>query len=299
MKRLRELRTGGDARPIENLEGYAATVAFSLCAQRHRVRHPERSRLKNRLRYVLSRDPRFALWDVPGEGLLCGLTHWRSAESDPSSRERLAAIARDPARWPPSWSPPSFIDRADPAPLVADVFSRIEGPIGLEELVNLVASVWGLDRIRAKSSGRSPQLAAADSAPEEAIDRKRFAERLWAEIKALPLRQRVALLLNLRDAQGAGMLWIFPAVGVASVRAIAGALELSPEEFASLWERLPIDDQAIAERLGCERQQVINLRMSARKRLSNRLGTPQSPRGPESNPSANMRRVSASLAGEP
>jgi hypothetical protein len=51
------------------------------------------------------------------------------------------------------------------------------------------------------------------------------------------------------------------------------------EEFASLWSRLPIDDITLAEQLDCTRQQVINLRMSARKRLRNRLGSPDAPEG--------------------
>ena len=90
------------------------------------------------------------------------------------------------------------------------------------------------------------------------------------------------------------MLWVFAAVGIASLRAIAAALELSLEELANLWGRLPIDDRTIAERLGCDRQQVINLRMSARKRLKNHLRNPDGPKD-----RANLARVSASQAGEP
>jgi hypothetical protein len=184
--------------------------------------------------------------------------------------------------------------------LVRDIIDRVGGPVELEDLVNLIASVWRIDRIPAEESPISVDGPAAseDSAFEEALDRKRFAERLWAEIQELPLRQKTALLLNLRDRRGAGMLWVFPAIGVASLRAIATCLELSFEEFASLWKRLPIDDQTIAARLGCERQQVINLRMAAKKRLSNRLGTPEAPRPFDSSARDNLGRVSASLAGE-
>jgi RNA polymerase sigma factor (sigma-70 family) len=301
VKRLRSLRATAEADVIENLEGYAAAVVHSLCAKHYRLRHPRRSRLKNRIRYILGSDLRLALWDVPGGGLHCGLAKWRSGAPSPSARARIADLIRDPSLWPDSWTPPSFSDRADPAPLVRDIFDRVEGPVELEDLVNLVASIWRIDRIRA---GESPVAvdrigSAVDAGSEEALDRKRFAERLWAEIQELPLRQRTALLLNLRDGQGAGVLWVFPAVGVASLRAIAASLDLSFEEFASLWKRLPIDDQAIAARLGCERQQVINLRMSAKKRLSNRLGTPDGPRARESGAEANLRRVSSSLGGKP
>jgi RNA polymerase sigma factor (sigma-70 family) len=295
VRRLRELKADAATGPIESLDNYAAAVAHSVCAQHHRRLHPERTRLKNRLRYVLGRDPRFALWDVPGEGLHCGWSRWRPMAADASMRERLSALARDPERWPASWAPPRAVDRADPAPLAAEVFERVGGPIELDAFVNLVAAVWQIDRLGPREIQGPMAAAAADqTSPEESLDRMRFARRLWAEILGLPPRQRAALLLNLKDARGAGMLWVFVAVGVASIRAIAAALELSLEELASFWGRLPIDDRAIAERLGCDRQQVINLRMSARKRLKNRLRAPDGSKN-----RANLGPISASQAGEP
>ena len=89
----------------------------------------------------------------------------------------------------------------------------------------------------------------------------------------LPLRQRRALLLNLRDETGAGAIELFPMTGVASIRRIADALELDYTGFAELWPSLPLDDRDIAARLGLDRQQVINLRKSARARLARRTRT--------------------------
>ncbi len=40
---------------------------------------------------------------------------------------------------------------------------------------------------------------------------------------------------------------------------------------AELWNQLPLDDAAIAELLDLTRQHVVNLRKSARKRLTRRL----------------------------
>jgi CRP-like cAMP-binding protein len=59
---------------------------------------------------------------------------------------------------------------------------------------------------------------------------------------------------------------------VAGIRQIAEVLGIPIEEFAKLWNRLPLDDLAIAERLGVTRQRVINLRKSARERLTRRVG---------------------------
>jgi hypothetical protein len=38
-----------------------------------------------------------------------------------------------------------------------------------------------------------------------------------------------------------------------------------------MWESLPLDDTAIADRLNLTRQQVINLRKAARMRLARRM----------------------------
>ena len=52
------------------------------------------------------------------------------------------------------------------------------------------------------------------------------------------MRQRHALLLNLKD----DAITVFLTTGAASLRDIAAALELPAEEFAALWNDLPLPD---------------------------------------------------------
>ena len=52
---------------------------------------------------------------------------------------------------------------------------------------------------------------------------------------------------------------------------MAVVLAISEEELARIWNRMPLDDLAIAARLELTRQQVINLRQSARVRLARRM----------------------------
>lgn len=118
---------------------------------------------------------------------------------------------------------------------------------------------------------------------------------MWDEVGKLPLRQRIALLLNLRDVTGAGMLWLLPAVGVATIRQIAPVLEIHDDELARLWRDIPLDGATISRRLGCTRQQVINLRMAARKRLAYRVG-PSAVTG--SRTKVNLAAFSVSLNGD-
>ena len=64
---------------------------------------------------------------------------------------------------------------------------------------------------------------------------------------------------------------LIPITGIATIHQIAEALDIPAEQFAVLWNRLPLDDATIADHLGVTRQQVINLRKSARERLARRL----------------------------
>ena len=98
-----------------------------------------------------------------------------------------------------------------------------------------------------------------------------FLQRLWEELQQLPRNQRAALLLNLKDASGFSSITLFPATGIATVRKLAEVLEIGVEDFAAVWNDLPLEDMRIAELLGLTRQQVINSRKSGRERLARRL----------------------------
>ena len=103
------------------------------------------------------------------------------------------------------------------------------------------------------------------------VEKRIFLQRLWDEVRQLPRQQRVALLLNLRDAEGRGCIALLPALGIATLGRLAEALEMSAEGFAEVWNETPLEDAKIAELLRLTRQQVINARKSARERLARRL----------------------------
>jgi hypothetical protein len=151
--------------------------------------------------------------------------------------------------------------------VAAAILRSANGPLRLDDLVNATADCLGItDQYVPLESVAIPSPAAVD--PAQAIDQRRWLAALWPEILLLPLTQRIALLLHLRDERGGPALPYFPASGVATISAIAAALEMTLAELVALWPNLPLSDLAIAERLGLTRQQVINLRASARQRLA-------------------------------
>jgi RNA polymerase sigma factor (sigma-70 family) len=268
-----------DEEPIADLKSYVAVMAHHACDEHFRRKQPERARLKNRLRYALSHRPELALWAAESGGWLGGLAAWKG-------QRPTAASAR--ARWsrdaPGTLLGPGFgevdVRSMDTVDLLMAIFENVGRPLELDDLVALVGTLRGIgDPPSRRSEGRDARGDEERNVPDPRasvateIEQRLYLQRLWAEVRALPPRQRAALLLNLRDRDGGGILGLLPLTGVASFADIAAALEMSAPAFASLWNELPLADAAIAARLGLTRQQVINLRKSARARLVRRLRT--------------------------
>jgi len=287
VERLQASRSDAGIAPIENFSSYAATVIHSACAHQIRRRYPERARLKNRLRYVFSTEPRLALWTVGGD-VACGLAEWQGRSIDSRAERALPrAVEQTRGRW---------MDMTKTALTSAaiDLVAGLEAPVEFESLVSAIASEAGL--VEPRDVHEVTVLPSSEPSHDTVIDQRRFLAHVWEEVCELPVRQRVALLLNLRDATGAGMLWLLPIAGVATIRQIARVLEIPDVEFARLWREIPIDDAAIGARMGCNRQQVINLRMAARKRLMNRMAR-QASSARDRAPRGNLAAVSASVKG--
>jgi len=248
LQRLRNLKMSPEERPIRDFLGYVAVVTYHAVDEHIRQSYPQRWRLKNRIRYLLTHRKGFSLWQDRHQEWLCALVDSQG----------------------PAPLPAGSLDR-----LVTQILEDVRRPLELDQLVSLVAELQGIPKpASAGGADQGPSL----REPTDAVDRleqRLFLEKLWAEMGKLPQRQRVAVLLNLRDSMGASAVELFHLLGVASIRQIAAALAMSAEEFAELWNRLPLDDASIASRLGITRQQVINLRKAARERLrrsARRLG---------------------------
>src|SRR5437867_903908 len=73
---LHELKTDASAKSITNFQGYVAAVTFNACHQLLRRKYPKRLQLKNKLRYLLTHEANFALWESNEKEWLCGLAAW-------------------------------------------------------------------------------------------------------------------------------------------------------------------------------------------------------------------------------
>ena len=263
---LRNLKNSPDDKAIGNFRGYVAVMTDNDCNIYLRQKYPRRWRLKNRLRYLLTHQQGFALWEE-GDKWLCGFMSWRVQERSYARPEAIHQL-RDKCR---------DLEQTDLADMVAAVFVRVNTPVELDDLVSLITDLSGIKDQPVQEtlgveggSDRLQYLADPREGISIELDRRIYLQSLWAEICELPLRQRAALLLNLRDAEGCDVASLFPLTGVATIRQLAESLSMPDEQFAAMWNELPLDDATIALHLGVTRQQVINLRKSARERLLRR-----------------------------
>ena len=295
VQRLQNFRVDYAENPIASFNSYVAVTTYNACDRYVSRKYPQRRRLKNGLRYLLTHQEGFALWQDEQHNWLCGLSRWQEnacafevsvngeveAVGVGASRLQLLrdnprALSREEVAHNSSWSDPKR-----PYELLRAIFDWAGIPVELDLLTSTCAEWWNVtdetisidagQDVEGYEAAASVQL--ADQRPAVSIETERriYLNRLWDEITELPPRQRAALLLNLRDEGGRGIVDLWIIIGVTTPETVAEALGLGLEEFAELWAELPLDDNRIAALLGLTRQQVINLRKSARERLARRV----------------------------
>ena len=261
--RLRSLRRDDENAPvIADFPAYTAGVTTNAVNQFLASKYPERNRLRRRLRLVCTTDSRFRIWETSAGAWLCG----RSGQSGDTSAP--AADIEDCRRALASLRLP-----AELGDLLAAILQRLRNPVDLNELAQLCAAVLGIGEQPQAVDHLEHTLVDAASSASYRTEMGAWIRHIWGEIRELPGRQRAALLLNLRSPSGAAI-ELIEDLGIATFSVLADTLEMTKEELAEIWNRLPLDDKEIAARLGVERQQVINLRSAARQRLQRRIEIP-------------------------
>lgn len=265
--KLNKLKTANGNGRIDNLEAYVSTVTVNVTNHYLRKKYPHRLRLKNQLRYLLTHDRRFSLWTSKAGDWHCGLVEWRENKADLAEIERSDGLRQELDKGG------IFPDRSELVDLVAAVFDYFQRPLGFGGLVTILHELKRItEPIEVLEDETNYEKSPAyETDLLDRLEQKAFLTTLWDEIGRLPLRHRAALLLNLRNSQGDGLITLLPVTRVATIRQIADRLEFPVNEFARIWNDLPWDDLTIAEHLKLTRQQVINLRQSARATLRRRL----------------------------
>lgn len=257
LRRLRDLR-GDPSRSIDDLRGYIVRCAYNRCHERLRERYPARNRLRNQLQYLFKHDARLALWRSGSGVTVCGLAAMNGREAlPPSVAEKIQLAAR---------SDPAAENRAQIIALSEAVLRKAGGPLDLDTLVATIGRLIDLEQQRSEVPLELLEQR-MESAADDAMEMRASLRQMWADIKQLAVKQRVALLLNLTDVHGRECTSLLPLTRTATIAEIAEAVEMPLERFAAIWNDLPLSDAAIAELLQATPRQVIKLRRLGRERL--------------------------------
>ncbi len=266
---------------LRDVQAFAETITRNLLNEQLRRKYPNRTRLRRRVIYVLEHAPdprtgrmRFSIWLLDRERL-AGFLEW--------SGQRAAATRKyQQFRENPDGLRTEIAAHGDPADmpmeeLIAALFRWLGSP---SELDDLVGSISRLRRVEDHSElTLSPTPGAEDEehtgidpsadepSPEEQAVMRQVLHRVWEGIKALPPQRCAVLLLNLTDHQGRGVVHLLPLLGIATLRQIAGVLDMAPEALAEVWNNLPLPDSEIARILGCAPASIPVFRLRARKKL--------------------------------
>lgn len=270
LSQLATLRDDPHQTIIRNFRSYVAVTAYRACYDYLRRKFPNRYNFKHKLRYALTHAPALACWQLPSsDEWVGGLVAWRGDEPVRSEARLQELRTQTPAHVR------TAAQQSDLTQSLVTFFGWAGQPLELDELVGIVAELQGLTEksfVRGEQAEDAiAQVADQRSSVVDELTARAYLKHLWQEVAQLTPRHCAALLLNLRDEQGGCAIDLLLCMGVASLAQIAAAMAMTEAELCALWQHLPLEDAVIAERLQITRQQVINLRRSARERLARRL----------------------------
>lgn len=312
MARVWERIAGDGHTPVADLKAYAATIAHNTWSDHLRRKYPQRSSLKNRLRYFLDHQPAYAMWNGEDGEPLAGRHGWQLRKLSAVSNERVQALRGGREKLPRGSVPRKVMEAcvaADWDHLLGALLDHFTLPIAIDDLVSICVELLDVreDRLVSIDEGGddddSPAMQLADDAartPEAQAETRSLLRQLWGAVRSLKPDYRRAYLLNLPGpGKARADLEVFVMHGVASLADIEAALALSEaqyrqllatlaleegerfelercsgsaELFCLLWRHLPLADALIGGLLGLEQQQVINRRMLALRELARLVG---------------------------
>jgi hypothetical protein len=307
LEKLLEQENHPDTEPIRSVRDYAAVLTYHRCAQLRRSQNKGWHSLKSKVRYFIGKRSSYAVWNDENGDLFCGFVSQKNRKPARELSARLEKFDEDPRRILPVHlisKDLRNLKEPDWEELLEGIFKHLDSAVELDELVSLIADVYRVqDDIQLTGNRhndeetRPPDDPPDDElTPEEEMSQRQFLKQLWQAIGELKPNQRLAYLLNFRDADGD--IQLFAWHGIAGIKQLADLLNITDEQFERVWNELPLDqetreqvrttdnyylkfaalyayipleDLLIAKLLGGERQQVINLRKGARERLTKYL----------------------------
>jgi hypothetical protein len=249
----------GRADSVERLDAFIAMLAARTTNDYFRRTHPAFHALRNRLRYLIEHYPDLARWKNTESGeWISGLATWKF---DKHLQTKVVADVENLE------GPTLAESRLHPADQLIAIFKRAGAPIRFNNLAVLMARAWNVKDLRTENADEH-EFVDVKTPVDQNLGRKQWLALLWQQICELNRNQRIALLLNLKGPDGSCGTSLLVMTGVVSIHQMASAIDLPGQDFADLWQKIPLNDLEVGALLRLTRQQVINLRKCARQRLT-------------------------------
>ncbi|MCU1265720.1 MAG: hypothetical protein JWM21_2038 [Acidobacteria bacterium] len=272
---LHDLRNPS-AKTIQNLKQYVARIATNACHDVLRTKSPARARLKNNLRFLLTRHQDFAVWKI-GSETVSGFAVWRDTSQSESSQKRLFDFEEVLADFRSTRFRGEDIKQVALTRIVAEVFRWVGSPVELDRLVNAVAMLLDVKDSPDESFDESnqkyveAQIAANTLTTGSRLEEQALLRGLWQALRELSAQQRDVVCFGFEDQSGRDLFTVLLEAEVVTFRELAQELNRPTETIVGLWSRMPMDDKGIAAELKTTRDQVWKWRSRALQRLKKGL----------------------------
>ena len=264
-------KTGLVTQNIAEISNYVARITHNVCNDFFRMKYPERNRLKNKLRDLMRRHPDFTYWVIENR-IVCGHKSWAGMAENENAVMLLYEIierANNNENGKPSIND---LIKLPLSKLTEELFNRCRGPLELDNLVVIISSLHGIKENLNESLDPDTLsgLHTIDSPMKyyEHLEVKELLQKLWEAICELPLNQRKAFIFTSSDHTGESLLHRLLREQVVPVSQIYHSLEMTREELASIWERLPMNAPIAATVLGTSAGMIAKWRHRALRKLS-------------------------------
>ena len=278
---LEELKAAPTTRPCKDFRSYVAGIAHNACNDYLRQMYPARTRLYKQVRDLLQAHPDFAIWRARDENnksdWICGFTAWQEVKSASKAAGWLQEVYENPQTLIEALAQDTHIQLMELDDLLAAIFNQVGEPVGVDDLVSVIADIKGIRDLPALSfdsdeDDLAQNLSDARIRIDSILEMREPLARVWEGLCQLPRDEFKVYILYAHDTGGEDLITLFLAAKIVTAAQVAESLDLSIEQFQELWfNRLPLDNESIAKELNIKIERVYKLRFQAGKRLKNFL----------------------------
>ena len=274
---LKELKKDPTARQCKDFRGYVAAITHNACHDFLRQMYPARTRLYKQVRDLLHTHPDFAVWRRNNErdrnDWLCGFISWQGKKITSKAAEWISRFYENPTDVSEALGEGQDIRLMELDDHLAAIFNQVTEPIYVEDVVSIIADIKGIRDLppvsfESDESQVVQRLSDSRLRIDSILEMREPLKLFWEALCQLPRDEFRVYALCASDTSGEDLITLFLAAKIITEAEIAQLLEISIDQFRELWmNRLPLDNESIAQELGIKIERVYKLRFQAGKRL--------------------------------